>query len=131
MRRFYETFFAARSNAKYENAKKGFESYFLSFDSGVRLEIMRKTGVGFARYAGEADSSGITARDERDRYVAPEHTGYCHLAFSVGSETAVDALTKRLAESGSPVLSGPRRTVDGYYESVVADPEGNLVEITV
>jgi lactoylglutathione lyase len=128
---FYETYFGARANGKYENPKKGFESYFLSFDSGIRLEIMRKKDVGFARYAVEGGSAEPTALEERDRYVAPDHTGYCHLAFSAGSEAAVDALTNRLAEDGFPVLSGPRRTGDGYYESVVADPEGNLVEITV
>jgi len=56
--------------------------------------------------------------------------GYAHLALSLGSERAVDALTARLRDAGVPVVSAPRRTGDGYYESVVADPDGNLVELT-
>ncbi|MFP4396169.1 MAG: VOC family protein, partial [Anaerolineales bacterium] len=60
-----------------------------------------------------------------------ERAGYAHLAFSVGSEAEVEALTQRLIEDGCTRLNGPRRTGDGYYESVVLDPEGNRVEITV
>jgi catechol-2,3-dioxygenase len=63
--------------------------------------------------------------------VEVERAGYAHLAVSVGSPAAVDALTARLRADGYPVLSGPRTTGDGYYESVVADPDGNRVEITV
>jgi lactoylglutathione lyase len=55
--------------------------------------------------------------------------GLAHFALSVGSERRVDELTQRLAHDGYPVLDGPRRTGDGYYESVVLDPDGNRVEI--
>jgi len=127
MRLFYETWFGARSGAKYENSKKRFESYFLSFDSGIRIELMKKDGVAFSPCGDESCFSGA---EDCSRFVAPERVGYAHLAFSTGSEAAVDDLTKRLAAAGTPILSGPRRTGDGYYESVIADPEGNLVEIT-
>jgi lactoylglutathione lyase len=111
-RAFYETFFGAVAGLKYTNAAKGFESYFLAFPSGgARLELMRRAGLP-ARPAG------------------PEHTGWAHLAVSVGSAEAVDLLTERLRSGGYEVIDGPRRTGDGYYESVVLDPEGNRVEIT-
>jgi lactoylglutathione lyase len=58
-------------------------------------------------------------------------TGYTHLAFSVGSKAEVNALTARLQGDGYQVVSNPRRTGDGYYESCVLDPDGNRVEITV
>jgi len=112
-RQFYETYFGARAGEKYSNPKKGFESYFLAFSSGARLEIMRIPGISTAH----ADSH-------------QQFSGWVHVAFSVGSESEVDALTARLAGDGFQALDGPRRTGDGYYESVVLDPDGNRVEIT-
>ena len=129
MRGFYEQHFGAHAGAKYENTRKHYESYFLSFDSGIRLELMRKEGVSFSCVNDDPESANSCG--EADRYVAPERIGFSHIAFSSGSEVAVDRLTAELAELGVPVLSNPRRTGDGYYESVIADPEGNIVEITV
>lgn len=120
MKTFYERYFGARANAKYSNESKGFESYFLTFDSGARLEIMRKEGVAAAPWNTQDPS----------RIVFPDHLGYAHLAFSVGSERAVKDLTERMEREGVHILSAPRRTGDGYYESLIADPEGNCVEIT-
>lgn len=128
MRSFYERYFGARTGTKYENTRKRFESYFLSFDSGLRLELMKKESVYFRE---EGDSQSASFSGDADRYVSPERIGYSHIAFAVGSEDVVDRLTAELAAQGVPVLSGPRRTGDGYYESVIADPEGNVVEITV
>ena len=113
LRRFYETYFDARASARYANQTKRFESYFLTFGSGARLEIMQRPDV-------LAGASG-----------AQPSLGWAHVAFSLGSEQAVDQLTARLAEDGFSVVDGPRRTGDGYYESVVLDPDGNRVEITV
>lgn len=111
-RDFFCHYFGAVSNEKYCNKTTGFQSYFLSFEDRSRLEIMTKPGL--------KDAEKFSAR-----------TGYIHLAFSTGSKEAVDALTARLGKDGYEILSGPRITGDGYYESCVAGFEGNLVEITV
>ena len=114
LRQFYEKYFEASSNEKYTNFKKGFSSYFLSFDSGARLEIMQMPKVP------------ETANDPFEQY-----TGLTHIAISVGSAEKVDYLTANLAKNGYEVLDGPRETGDGYYESTVLDPENNRIEITV
>lgn len=109
---FYEKYFGAKANTKYHNPKTTLQTYFLSFDgSDVRLEIMTR--------------ENLTGRDEK---VLNE--GFIHLAFSTGSADEVDRLTKRLTADGYKCLSGPRTTGDGYYESVITDPDGNLIEIT-
>ena len=110
---FYRTYFGASVGERYVNPAKGFESRFLSFDSGARLEIMRTTAFSAAKKDSVSQTIGLT-----------------HLAFAVGSDQGVDELTGRLQHDGYTVLDRPRRTGDGYYESVVADPDGNRVEIT-
>ncbi len=110
---FYENHFGASSNSKYSNRKKGFESYFLTFSSGCRMEIMKMDAIP------ECAHSPLE-----------QHTGFIHIAFSLGSASAVDRLTAQLKMEGYCVLDGPRTTGDGYYESVVLDPEGNRVELT-
>ena len=114
VRAFYVEYFGARSSKKYTNESKGFESTFVSFDGGARLELMRSSSV--------PRSTG----DPRQ-----QATGLAHFAISVGSEDAVDELTHRLQSDGIEVIDGPRRTGDGYYESVVLDLEDNRIEITV
>ena len=109
---FFETWFQAESGEKYHNQKTGFQSYFLSFDDGTRLEIMTKP-------------------DMEDQDKSSARTGYAHLAFSAGSRERVDQLTACLKEAGYSVVSGPRTTGDGYYESCILDGEGNRIEITV
>jgi lactoylglutathione lyase len=59
-----------------------------------------------------------------------QRMGLTHFAISLGSDSLVDELTRRLENDGYPVIDGPRRTGDGYYESVVLDPDGNRIEIT-
>jgi lactoylglutathione lyase len=112
LRAFYERYFGATAGARYHNPKKQFQSYFLSFEGGARIELMHSPHI-----------------DEPGK--AGTHFGYAHLAVALGSEGAVDALTARLRANGYPVLDGPRRTGDGYYESVVLDPDGNRIELTV
>ena len=114
LRNFYETYFAGRANTKYVNPRKQFESYFLTFANGARLELMQMPGVPLSK-----------------NDVEQQFTGYIHIAFSAGSQEAVDALTDRLRRDGYRVLDGPRTTGDGYYESVVLDPDENRIEITV
>jgi len=114
LKAFYETYFGAQATAKYVNARKHFQSYFLTFASGARLELMQRPDI-----------------PPRATLPGQECLGYAHLAMAVGSTAAVNALTQRLVADGYPVLDGPRWTGDGYYESVIADPEGNRIEITV
>jgi lactoylglutathione lyase len=106
---FYAKYFGARVGTLYQNPRKGFESRFLAFDSGARLEIMKRGDVG-----------------ER---ASAEQLGLAHVALTVGDEAHVDALAARFIADGMAPESGPRRTGDGYYECVVRDPEGNRVEI--
>ncbi len=111
--RFYCTYFGAFAGAGYVNAAKGFASCFLSFDDGARIEAMTTTTLAPLAIEPGAQRMGLT-----------------HLAIALGSEAAVDELTQRLKDDGHPILDGPRRTGDGYYESVALDPDGNRVEIT-
>ena len=109
---FFVDYFDGHPNAGYHNKTTDFRSYFIIFDEGARLEIMKKPHV--------ADCEKTLAR-----------TGYIHIAFSVGSKDAVDALTERLKNAGYEVVSGPRTTGDGYYESCIVAIEDNQIEITV
>ena len=111
-RDFFIKYFNATSNSGYHNKTTDFRSYFLSFDDGARLEIMNKPVM--------CDGTKDLSR-----------TGYAHIAFSLGSKEVVDELTERLKNDGYEVVSGPRVTGDGYYESCVACLEGNLIELTV
>ena len=111
-RKFYIKYLGAKSNDGYHNLKTNFRSYFLSFDDGARLELMNKPEM--------PDQPKNLAR-----------TGYAHIAFSVGGKEKVDALTARLKDGGYDVISGPRITGDGYYESCIVVIEGNQIEITV
>ena len=111
-RNFFMKYLGAKSNDGYHNPKTDFRSYFLSFDDGARLEIMNKPEM--------PDLPKDLAR-----------TGYAHIAFSVGSRERVDALTAELKSDGYEVVSGPRTTGDGYYESCIVAIEGNQIEITV
>lgn len=111
-REFFVTYFGGRSDAGYHNKTSDFRSYFISFDDGARLEIM-------------------TRPEMSDQKKELSRTGYIHLAFSLGSREQVDLLTERLKADGYKVLSGPRMTGDGYYESCIVGVEGNLIELTV
>ena len=111
MRDFYKKYFNGEENSLYHNPKKQFESYFITFEGGARLELMKRVVIEDA--------------------LQTETLGYAHIAFSVGSKEKVNELTNTLREAGYAVLNGPRTTGDGYYESVVSDPEGNQIEITI
>ena len=111
LREFYRRYLGAASNDGYHNPGKRFRSYFLTFASGARVELMNVPQL--------AESTGYP------------HVGIAHIAFSLGSREVVDTLTERLREDGYAVLDGPRTTGDGYYESVVLDPDGNRLELTV
>jgi lactoylglutathione lyase len=109
---FYALHFGATVGPRYDNPAKGFASRFLSLAEGARIEIM--TGSGLV---------------PRSAPIPPHSSGLAHLAIAVGSEAGVDALAAQLRAAGVPVVDGPRRTGDGYYEAVVLDPECNRIEI--
>ena len=111
-RNFFVTYFRAIPNEGYHNQKTGFRSYFLGFEDGARLEIMSRPRM-------------------EDAPKPLDRTGFSHVAFSVGSKKAVDELTERLKKDGYHVVSGPRTTGDGYYESCVVALEDNQIEITI
>ena len=111
-REFFVKYFGAKANNGYHNLKTDFRSYFLSFDDGARLEIMNRPQM--------VDSVKEVSR-----------IGYIHIAFSLGSPEKVDQLTATLHSDGYEVISAPRTTGDGYYESCIVDLEGNQIELTV
>ena len=111
-RDFFVKYLGGKANGGYHNETTGFRSFFISFDEGARIELMNNPGVADPEKAGE-------------------RTGYIHIAFSLGSKEAVDELTARLEGDGYEVVSGPRTTGDGYYESCVVVIEGNRIELTV
>lgn len=110
-RDFFVKYLGGKSNDGYHNVNTDFRSFFISFDDGARLEIMNKPGI-------------IDAEKQLNR------SGYIHIAFSVGCKEKVDELTERLKNDGFKVVSGPRTTGDGYYESCIVGIEGNQIEIT-
>lgn len=109
---FFVRYFGAKSNELYHNRELDFKSYFLSFDSGTKLEIMTRPGL----------NNGTKN---------PIRCGYIHLAISVGSKEKVNDLTDLLRNDGYTVISSPRTTGDGCYESCILGPENNLIEITI
>jgi lactoylglutathione lyase len=111
MRDFYVAELGGRTGPLYENARTGFRSYFVSFGSGARLELMSRPLDQAAEPAGS------------------EAFGYAHVAFRLDSREAVEDAVDRLEAAGVVVLGRPRVTGDGYYEAVVRDPEGNCIEL--
>ena len=108
-RDFYVKYFKGKSNEKYVNPKKGFASYFVTFEGGASLEIMQRTDI---------------TRESSDVYI-----GLAHFAFSVGSKEKVEALIEQFRTDGFRITGEPRTTGDGYYEGAVMDPDGNIVEV--
>ena len=111
-RDFFVKYIGGSPNSGYHNEKTGFRSYFISFDDGSRLEIMNRP-------------------DMEDVRKSATRTGYVHIAFSLGSAEKVDALTEKFRKDGYEIISGPRTTGDGYYESCISAFEGNIIELTI
>lgn len=111
MKLFYEKYFHAQSNEIYVNKKKQFKSYLLTLDDFCKIELMSKEEI-------------VEIPDEL-------FSGYTHIAVSLGSKDEVNALTEQLRKDGYIIASEPRITGDGFYESVIKDPEGNLIELTI
>ena len=108
-RDFYIKYFNGKSNEKYVNPKKGFASYFVTFEGGASLEIMQRTDI---------------TRETADVFI-----GLAHFAFSTGSKEKVDVMIERFRSDGYKIVGEPRTTGVGYYEGAVLDPDGNIVEV--
>ena len=111
IRSFYEKYFGVTSSELYHNQKTGFKSYFLTFDDGARIEIMSKSDIN---------------KEKQEKTF-----GYAHLSISLGTKEKVDEYTETFRNDGYKIVSEPRITGDGYYESVISDPENNLIELTI
>lgn len=109
MKEFYTRYFKGTSNDKYVNLKKGFESYFIHFDDGADLELMSRTDI-------------------QDIPVEENRLGLTHLAFALDRKEEVLELTEKLRNEGYSIAGEPRTSGDGYFESVILDPDGNRVE---
>ena len=114
LRNYYIKYFNAQANDKYINAKNNFESYFLTFDSGARLELMMRPDIP----------------NNMNDTITRQHLGIIHLAFGVDTMTEVQSKAKQLQNDGFTILSGPRKTGDGYYEFETLDPDNNRIEVT-
>ena len=110
---FYIRYFGATSNEKYTNVQKQFQSYFLSFESGARLEIMTRPDIP----------------ENANDTVMAQYLGIIHLAFEVKTMAEVDQKAEELKAAGFPILSGPRKTGDGYWEFETLDPDKNRLEV--
>jgi lactoylglutathione lyase len=114
LKKYYCKYFGGVSNSKYTNETKQFESYFLTFRSGARLELMSMPNIP----------------DNTNDRIVKQHKGIIHLAFGVDSIAEVDQKAIELREAGFTILSGPRKTGDGYYEFEILDPDNNRIEVT-
>lgn len=114
LKAYYMHYFGGIPNEKYTNEAKQFSSYFLRFESGARLEIMTMQGIP----------------DNLNDTISKQHKGIIHLAFGVNTIQEVDEKARQLKENGFPILSGPRKTGDGYYEFETLDPDNNRLEVT-
>jgi len=111
---FYVRYFGGKSNSKYVNLSKQYESYFISFESGARLELMARPNLP----------------ENLNDTIELQHKGLIHLAFEAATRLEVDAKARELADAGFHILDGPCTTGDGYYEFVTLDPDKNRIEIT-
>jgi len=113
LKEFYIKYFNGRANKKYTNTETGFESYFLTFDSGSRLEIMQKPGIP----------------ENLNDPVVKQYLGLIHLSFGVDTMEDVMKKSEEMAKDGFRILRGPRKTGDGYFEFETLDPDNNRIEV--
>jgi lactoylglutathione lyase len=110
---YYVKYFQGTPNQKYTNNEKHFESYFISFESGTRLEIMQKPGIP----------------ENLNDTVEKQYQGIIHLAFGVDTMDMVDQKMNEMVKDGFKILRGPRKTGDGYWEFETLDPDNNRIEV--
>jgi lactoylglutathione lyase len=107
---FYLQNFDCKVNEPYFNPQRQFRSYFVKFGDETAIEVM--------------SMPQIEMTDKTSRL-----SGYAHIALALPSKSAVDEKTAQLQANGVKIIGQPRITGDGYYESVIADPEGNQIEL--
>ena len=138
---FYRNYFGGVVQPLYHNPAKQFTSRFITFDDGARLEIMHRPDMNVGTLtesmfhvkrpiASVSSGSSLTDLTEHED-VGHDVSQQFHISFSVGSKEKVDQLTQQMSDDGITIVGQPRTTGDGYYESVVLDPESNRIEITV
>ena len=113
LRGYYEQYFGGQSNDKYTNPTTGFQSYFLTFKSGARLEIMSKPNIP----------------PNQNDTIDEQYLGLIHFAFEVETMVEVEEKAVELQKAGFKILRGPRKTGDGYYEFETLDPDNNRLEV--
>ena len=138
MRQFFLDYFEAVSNEQYHNPRTGLRTYILSFpNGGARLELMKQREQSEACFDSaesrqkSTEGQVMSRPDTIEADPSKPHIGFIHVSFAVGSKEAVDAKTIELRDAGYQVISGPRITGDGYYESCILGPEGIQIEITI
>ncbi len=138
MRQFFLDYFEAVSNEQYHNPRTGLRTYILTFpNGGARLELMKQREQSEACFdsaeSRQKSTEGqlMSRPDTIETDPSMPHIGFIHVSFAVGSKEAVDAKTVELRDAGYQVVSGPRTTGDGYYESCILGPEGIQIEITI
>ena len=138
MRQFFLDYFEAVSNEQYHNPRTGLRTYILSFpNGGARLELMKQREQSEACFDSaesrqkSTEGQVMSRPDTIEADPSKSHIGFIHVSFAVGSKEAVDAKTVELRDAGYQVVSGPRTTGDGYYESCILGPEGIQIEITI
>lgn len=114
LKEYYIEYFDAIPNEKYINPKTKFQSYFLSFTSGARLELMQRPGI-------PKNQNGIRES---------QYQGIIHLAFGLAHMNDVDKKAEQLQKGGLEILKGPRKTGDGYCEFETLDLDENRLEVT-
>ena len=114
MKDYYVRYFNGVANKKYRNDENQYESYFVSFDSGSRIELMQKPGIP----------------ENLNDPVEKQFLGIIHLAFGVENMALVNQKLNELAGDGYKILRGPRKTGDGYWEFETLDPDNNRIEVS-
>lgn len=114
MKDYYVKYFDGQTNEKYTNKEKLFESYFVTFDSGARLELMKMPGIP----------------ENLNDPLEKQHQGIIHLAFGMETMEKVSEKSIELAKDGFKIIREPRKTGDGYYEFETLDPDNNRIEVS-
>jgi lactoylglutathione lyase len=110
MKSFYESFFGGKSGNRYKNASKNFQSYFIEFDEGCRLELMKCL----------PDSNFEKGENTR---------GINHFTYEVSSQEEVDNKFRTASGFDVKIVENPRWSGLGDYVGTLLDPEGNKIEI--